>query len=107
VLAHSIVPHHHHNEISVLTDTDHHDDEDEGLVHDFSNYPHSGSTGDAYQPSIKIVCDHLDIVYVAAVFEFIMQPIENPPPVAYVDTSIIPSSDYTLSAKGLRAPPFC
>jgi hypothetical protein len=115
-MAHSIVPHHHHDEEQShdahMEHHDNHDHDDDherdtGLAHDFSNYLHSGTTGDIHQPTIKIECNHFTLAYVTAIFEFIIHPVENPPPVRWLKNPVIPSSDHTLCAKGLRAPPIC
>ncbi len=51
VLAHSIVPHHHHNiAIHNEDETSEHEDEN-SLEHSFEHYTHTGTSGDYFIPS--------------------------------------------------------
>ena len=115
VLAHSIIPHHHHDEDHGMEQSNHHQDDDHdaghgnddsGLAHDFANYIHSGNTGDVYQqPDIKISCNSIAIVSIFAIFDFRIKAIENPQPLIRPYCDYIPIVHHCLSSKGFRAPP--
>jgi hypothetical protein len=113
VLAHSIIPHHHHHEDheTEQTSTHHHDDDkddhdDSGLAHDFANFLHAGSTTDFHQQQdIKISCNTFVSVYLIALFDFTIEAVESPPPIVRRFTEHNLFLEYTLSSKGLRAPP--
>jgi hypothetical protein len=123
VLGHSIIPHHHHDDDHEMEQSSHHhhDQEDDhhnnqendhndnsnsGLAHDFENYMHSGNTGDIHQqPDIKISHNAITTVYLVALFDFKIKAAESPPPKVWLSNNHIPPLPYSLSSKGLRAPP--
>jgi hypothetical protein len=113
VLAHSIVPHHHHNEGPEMGQSSNQNDDkindhhpDKGLAHDFSHYFHSGNLTDFHIHSELNSSDNsVSTIFIVALFYFHFDPTEN-------QTSIVPSFkdhflvlEYSLSSKGLRAPP--
>lgn len=116
VLAHSIIPHHHHDADHAMEqsgahhDDDHHDDddhEDSGLAHDFANYIHSSDGGDFHQqPDFKISTNTIATAYIVTLFEFQIKAVENPPPIVRHSNDHISILRHSLSPKGLRAPPF-
>ena len=80
--------------------------EDVGLADDFENFLHSGNTGDIHQqPDIKISCNTIATVYITAIFDFQIKPVESPPPIVLHFNYHIPLLRHSISPKGLRAPP--
>ncbi len=107
VLAHSIVPHHHHN-IAVHNEngTDEHEDEN-SLEHSFEHYTHTGASGDYFIPSPASHVAH-HIVSIEACFPTFT--FTNKEVVLYT-TKVVHSNDCSfitfdcLHSKGLRGPP--
>ncbi len=107
VLAHSIVPHHHHN-IAVHNEDENSEHEDENsLEHSFEHYTHTGTSGDYFIPSSashmaqQIVC----IQTYFPTFIFITKE------VLLYTNHVVHSNDCSfisfdsLHSKGLRGPP--
>jgi hypothetical protein len=112
VLAHSIIPHCHHDDHETGQTSDYHDHDDDdhddnaGLAHDFENYIHSGTTTEFHQqPDTKISCKTFTSIYFLFLFEFPIKPVESPPLVVRQAYDHIPLLQHSLSTKGLRAPP--
>lgn len=107
VLAHSIVPHHHHN-IAIQHEAESSEHEDENsLEHSFEYYTHTGTSGDYFiQSPVNNNTQHI----VSFESYFPTFTFTNKEVVLYTINSV-PSNDCTfisydsLHSKGLRGPP--
>jgi hypothetical protein len=107
VLAHSIVPHHHHNiAVQHENETSEHNDEN-SLEHSFEHYTHNGTSGDYFIPSpASHGTQHIvSVETYFPTFTFINKEV-----VLY--TTKVVHSNYcsfisydSLHSKGLRGPP--
>lgn len=107
VLAHSIVPHHHHNiAIHNENETDEHEDEN-SLEHSFEHYKHTGTSGDYFIPSPAnhVASNIVSIETYFPTFTFLNKEV-----VLYTN-SVAHTNDCSfisydgLHSKGLRGPP--
>lgn len=120
VLAHVIIPHHHHNDGHDMElssqhhnqdnhNDGHHNDRDSGdndLAAAFEYYNHSGTTGDPHQqPDIKVSADTLATAYLISAYTFQLNVFEQAPTIVRHSNDYIPTTRHFLSSKGLRAPP--
>ena len=107
VLAHSIVPHHHHN-IAVHNEDEKSEHEDENsLEHSFEHYTHTGTSGDCFIPS-SASHNSQHIVSFETYFPTFTFTTKE---VLLYTLSIVHSNDCSfisydsLHSKGLRGPP--
>ena len=107
VLAHSIIPHHHHDDEIEAESKDHGHHDENSLEHSFEHYMHAGNSTDYFIPSSNdlflshSICD----CFIASYFQFSAKEIT----VCFAKGRYIENekhiSSESLYSNGLRGPP--